>query len=86
MVKKVISIGILLILSVVVTYLTQVVQVFTGGSCSVVGGNCGFPMAFSLAGFLDKPKTDYNIFLIDVLFWFIILFIVWGLTKKRNSK
>lgn len=83
MVKKVV---ILLVLSVIVTYLTQVIQVLLGGACSVFSGKCGLPIAFSSANLFDKPEINYVIFLVDTAFWFLIIFIILKIYNKITKK
>lgn len=78
--------AVILILSVVVTYLTQVIQAFMGGECSVFGGKCGFPLVFSSASFLDSPEIDYKLFLLDAIFWFIVIFGIWKIYLKVKIK
>lgn len=77
---------VILILSVVVTYLTQVVQVFLGGSCSVFAGECGFPLSFSSSSFLGTPKIKPALFLLNVIFWFVIIWGIWKILKKVFKK
>lgn len=66
---------IILVLSVVVTYLIALIQFSSGG----------LPFRFSSFNLLGS-ETNVGMLILDIVFWFIILFGVWTLIKKLFSK
>ena len=80
MVKKVV---ILLILSVVVTLVIGLGD-FAMNQNSI---QAGFPFKFTSAALMfGNAETNYLILVLDIIFWFIILYIIWTLIKKLTSK
>lgn len=74
---------IILVLSVVVTYgASIVIDLLKGGS--VIAGPGGFPFVFtSGGGLLSTPTTNYPMLILDIVFWFVMIFIIWKLVFKR---
>ena len=73
---------ILLVLSVIVTEVVAVIDsiqnnTFTGGGLS------GFPLQFSSsANLFGGGRVNSTNLLLDILFWFVVLFLIWKLLKK----
>lgn len=50
-------------------------------------GEGGFPFRFSSgASFLGESSTNYFILLLDILFWFIVVFLLWKIIFKIFRK
>lgn len=81
MVKKFI---ILLVLSVVVTYGVMLFQAILFSS--LVAGSGGFPLSFTSSSLFSTPSTDYLMLFLDIIFWYIILFVIWKLILKVTKK
>lgn len=82
MTKK--SFFIILILSVVVTYIVEIAQsLFTNSS---IAGSGGLPFAFTSSALFGSPSTDYLMLIIDILFWFIVILVIWKVLQKIISK
>lgn len=76
---------IILVLSVVVTYLTPVIEILiTGLSFSSI--DRGLPLKFHISSFSGSGIYDSTTFGLDVIFWFIILFGIWKLIGKLQKR
>lgn len=69
------SLVIILILSVVVTYITAAVEVLFSGL--VVAGRSGVPFRFGSSSLFGGSSIDYPMLLLDIAFWFVILWLIW---------
>lgn len=79
MTKK--SFVIILILSIIVAIVGPVIAFGLGlGNISD-----GFPLEWSHFSFMGS-NTNYNALLIDILFWFIIIWIIWKILSKLFKK
>jgi len=68
---------VILILSIITTYTTSIINDLIRGS--LVGGKGGIPFKFA-----SGPSTDGFMLILDVSFWFII---IWGILKLiKKSK
>lgn len=72
---------IILVLSVVVTYLTPVLEILIGG-LSIFGGENGLPFKFHKSSFSGLSNYNFTLFTLDIIFWFIVLYFIWQLYKK----
>lgn len=75
---------VIMILSVVVTYAATLVDVLLSGS--VVTGKSGFPFRFGSSSLFGGSSIDYPLLLVDIVFWFIILWIIWKVLQKVTAK
>lgn len=75
---------IILVLSVIVTYGVMFSQAFITNN--LIAGSGGFPFAFTSSSLFSTPSTDYSMLTLDIIFWFVILFVIWSLIKKVSSK
>lgn len=73
------SFFIILVLSVVVTYGVAFVEGLIGGHFLSYGG---FPFRFASGSFLGG-STDYLMLILDIVFWFAVIFILWKLVFKK---
>lgn len=73
---------VLLFLSVVVTYGVAITE---GLMNNHLLGYGGVPLRFASGSFMGG-STDNSILLLDIIFWFIILLVIWGLIGKAFSK
>lgn len=79
--KTIIEVVVFLVLSVVVTYGVAIVDFANGG----VANGAGFPLGFSHFNFFGG-ETDQNKLILDIIFWFIVLFVIWKLFRKFTAK
>lgn len=82
--KFVIEVIVFLVLSVVVTYGVSIVDALMRNS--FLAGEAGFPFRFSSSSFLGSENTDFLNLILDIIFWFVILFGIWKLFQKITSK
>ena len=65
----------ILVLSVLVTYGVALVDAMIRNSLLI--GNVGFPLRFSSATFFSSEDINYTYLILDIAFWFVIIWIVW---------
>lgn len=75
---------IILVLSVVVTYGAAFVEVLLSGS--VVSGKSGFPFRFGSSSLFGGSSIDYPMLLVDIVFWFVVIWGGWKVLQKITSK
>lgn len=75
---------IVLVLSVVVTYGATFVEVLLSGS--VVSGKSGFPFRFGSSSLFGGSSIDYPMLLVDIVFWFVVIWGIWKILQKLISK
>ncbi|MFH0936885.1 MAG: hypothetical protein V1808_01170 [Candidatus Daviesbacteria bacterium] len=80
-IKNIITVIVFLVLSMIVTYAVAILQ-FTTGRMSNGGG---FPFSFSSFNFLGS-ETDNVMLILDIIFWFVVLFGIWTLIRKVLTK
>ena len=52
---------------------------------NITTGKIGMPFGFSSVSLLGS-STDYTKFLLDIAFWFIIIWIIWKALQKMTAK
>lgn len=72
---------IILVLSVIVTYGVA----FIDFSVNITKGSIGLPFGFSYFNFLGA-ETDMPILLLDIAFWFLVIWGIWKLLLKSKKK
>lgn len=77
MTKK--SFVVILILSPIITYGVAILNDIIAGS--VVSGKGGFPFTFA-----SGSSTDGFMLTLNIVFWFIVIFIIWKLLQKIFKK
>ncbi len=77
MLKK--SFVVILILSVVATYGIAILDNLMRGS--LVSGKGGFPLKFA-----SGPSTDGTMLILDIAFWFAIIWGIWKILQKTLKK
>ncbi len=82
--KTILTYSGLLILSVVVTYSVEVIQSIMAGS--VIAGSGGLPIPFTNGNLFEEPTTDYKSLLLDILFWFGIILLIWKIFFKITNR
>ena len=75
MTKK--SFVIILILSVIVTYGAA----FIDFSLSISKGLIGLPFGFSRFNFFGS-ETENTMLLLDIFFWFLVIWVIWKVCQK----
>lgn len=78
------SLIVILVLSVMVTYGVSIAADLMKGS--VLSGEGGIPLKFTESSLFGGTAINLIIFLIDVIFWFIVIWIVWRLLSKLTNK
>ena len=75
---------IILILSVVVTYGVAVVEsIFRE---TLVAGSAGLPFNFASGTLFGEQNTNYLLLLLDFIFWFIVIWVIWKAFQKLIRK
>lgn len=69
---------IILILSVVVTYGVAIADALMNPSAS----QAGLPLKFGSYALFGTASTNYLTLFIDVVFWFVIIWLVWKVISK----
>ncbi|EKD90922.1 MAG: hypothetical protein ACD_30C00057G0006 [uncultured bacterium] len=69
---------VILVLSVVVTYLLPYVNLFL----PINADGFGFPIKYGTSSFFGGSSFDLFAFFIDVVFWFAVIWGVWKLLSK----
>lgn len=75
------SFFVILILSVITTYGTAIIDEMI----NLAKNPTGFPFGFANFNFLGGSNNNL-MFLIDVAFWFIVIFVAWKLLPKIFKK
>ena len=70
---------VILILGIVVTYGTAIVNDLIGGS--LVGGKGGIPFTFA-----SGSSTNASILTLDIIFWFVVIWGIWKILQKTSKK
>ncbi|MBI2040089.1 hypothetical protein HYT18_03375 [Candidatus Microgenomates bacterium] len=68
---------VILVLSVVVTYIIAILDVWINKSKNIAG----LPLGFSSLGSFLGGSTDYLMLVFDIVFWFVV---IWGIWKLFN--
>ena len=74
---------VILVLSVVVTYGVAIIDALIRNS--LLAGEAGFPFRFSSSYFFGE-STNFLMLILDIVFWFIIIWLIWKLLYKMFSK
>lgn len=80
MTKK--SFGVILILSAIVTYGLSIVDAAVNSSAN----QAGLPFKFGSYTLFGTANTDYSILILDIAFWFLVIFGIWKLLQKLLKK
>lgn len=75
---------IILVLSVVVTWVTKEVNGIL--NFSLGGLNAGSPLGYYKCEFISSCNIDYTFLVIDIAFWFMVIWIIWKIFRKISSK
>ena len=51
-----------------------------------IGGRSGFPFKDSLSLGFEGETSYTHMFILNILFWFVIIFIIWRVLKKVRMK
>lgn len=78
------SFVIILILSVVATYGFGIIDALSNPSAN----KAGLPFKFGSYALFGTANTNYSILILDIIFWFSIIWIAWKIIKrpKKNRK
>ena len=74
----------LFILSVIVTYTVAIIDAVSRNS--LLAGSAGLPFRFASGSVFGSPSTDYGFLLVNIVFWFVIIWIIWKLIKKLAKR
>lgn len=72
---------IILVLSVVVTWLVKEVQGVL--NFSLGGLDMGLPLTFYKCSFISSCSISYVMLLVDIVFWFVVIWFTWAQVIKR---
>ena len=77
---NIITVIVFLVLGVMVTYGVAIIDALRRNS--FLAGQAGLPFRFSSSSLFGSESTDQFMFLLDVIFWVIVIFGVWKLIGK----
>lgn len=77
------ELGVILVLSVVVTYVIAVIDALMRNSLLV--GSAGLPFKFA-SGYLGSSNTNDLMFILNIVFWFLVIFGIWKILQKIFAK
>jgi len=77
MTKK--SFIVVLILGVIASYVADFIDAIANNT--LIGGRTGFPFRDSLSSGFGGTINNY-MFALNILFWFIVIFIIWKILQK----
>ncbi|MBI4096130.1 MAG: hypothetical protein HY425_00245 [Candidatus Levybacteria bacterium] len=80
MTKK--SFVVILILSVIVTYGLSIADALVNPSAN----QAGLPFKFGSYALFGTANTTYSILILDIIFWFVVVFGIWKLLQKISKK
>jgi len=75
----------ILILSIVITYGLSIIDALANSSAN----QAGLPFKFSSYALFGTASTNYSILILDISFWFLVIWGVWKLlqnTPKKNKQ
>ena len=72
---------VILILSVVVTGIVSFVEFTSNQSL----GQFGLPFKFSSISLFADSNTKYMMLLLDIAFWFMVIWVIWKILQKVTS-
>lgn len=76
------SLVVILILSLVVTYGAA----FTDALVNTSASKAGLPFKFGSYVLFGTARTNYSFLLLDIAFWFIVIWGVWKILQKITAK
>ncbi len=82
MTKK--SFIIIVITSFFATHIADLIESVV--SNTLIGGRSGFPFKDSLSMGFEGGSSDNFMFVLNMLFWFIVIFIIWQFLQKSIDK
>ncbi|MBF8249692.1 MAG: hypothetical protein HW400_293 [Candidatus Levybacteria bacterium] len=53
---------------------------------SLVAGQGGIPLRFTSSSLFGSASTNWPALLIDIIFWFLIIWGIWELLQKTSKK
>lgn len=68
---------VILVLSVVVTYISAYIDF----AFNITTGKIGIPFGFSSVSLMGS-STDYTVLFLDIVFWFVIIWVIWIVLQK----
>ena len=80
MTKK--SFVVILILSVFTTYGLGIMDALANSSIN----QAGLPLKFGSYALFGTANTNYSILILDIAFWFLIIWGIWKLIKRLQKK
>lgn len=80
MTKK--SFVVILILSVVTTYGLGIIDALTNSSAN----QAGLPFKFGFYALFGTANTNYSILIVDIFFWFVVIWGIWKVLPKLFKK
>lgn len=82
MTKK--SFVVFLALSTISTYTISISESIIRGT--LLGGSAGLPFKFASGTLFGQAHTNYMALIIDVIFWFLIIWGIWKLLQNASKK
>lgn len=72
------------VLGFVVNYIVTITMAVLSGH--VMGGPSGFPLQYGASSFYGNQSFNHIIYVLDVIFWGVIVFFVWKLLQRSKKK
>ena len=76
------SLAVILILSVIITYGIGIIDALVNSSAN----QAGFPFKFGSYTLFGTANTNYLILILDIVFWFIVIWGVWKIFFNKSKK
>ncbi|MFA5932938.1 MAG: hypothetical protein WCV81_01580 [Microgenomates group bacterium] len=73
-----------LILGLISTYIATLIEILM--SSKVLSGASGFPFKYGYSSFFGGSTINQSMFIVDVIFWAVVLFGIWKLFLKLSRR
>ena len=78
------SLFVILMLGIVLTYVSSILDAIFNET--LLGGKSGFPFKYSSSTLFGGGSIDYGLMLLNIVFWFVVVWITWKLFYKVFKK
>lgn len=76
------SFVVILILSIAVTYGLGIVDALINSTSN----QAGLPFKFGSYALFGTASTNYSILILDIIFWFLVIWGIWKLMSKKSGR
>ncbi len=75
---------IILVLGVVASYIASIIDALVSGT--LIAGESGFPFKDSRGTLFGEGSVNNLMFILDIIFWFAVIWGIWKLIKNLQKK